>query len=139
MGSVMRMPGPTNRTDSTDQREQQQQQREREAAAGRDQLQLSSSDACWYLGPSLGVIQFPPGLQIEKIYYLDKYFDKHYECRHVMLPRELSKQVLKTHMLSEEEWRTWCPTSENHTFCPDDLFPKINKNEVYLGSSVKSF
>ncbi|KAH1168778.1 hypothetical protein KIL84_013368 [Mauremys mutica] len=25
--------------------------------------------------------------------------------RHVMLPRELSKQVPKTHLMSEEEWR----------------------------------
>jgi cyclin-dependent kinase regulatory subunit CKS1 len=26
-------------------------------------------------------------------------------ARHVMLPRELSKQVPKTHLMSEEEWR----------------------------------
>lgn len=28
-----------------------------------------------------------------------------YLNRHVMLPRELSKQVPKTHLMSEEEWR----------------------------------
>ena len=27
----------------------------------------------------------------KQIYYSDKYFDEHYEYRHVMLPRELSK------------------------------------------------
>uniref|UniRef100_A0A9L0JR37 Cyclin-dependent kinases regulatory subunit n=1 Tax=Equus asinus TaxID=9793 RepID=A0A9L0JR37_EQUAS len=41
----------------------------------------------------------------KQIYYSDKYFDEHYEYRHVMLPRELSKQVPKTHLMSEEEWR----------------------------------
>uniref|UniRef100_A0A667HG39 Cyclin-dependent kinases regulatory subunit n=1 Tax=Lynx canadensis TaxID=61383 RepID=A0A667HG39_LYNCA len=28
-----------------------------------------------------------------------------HRARHVMLPRELSKQVPKTHLMSEEEWR----------------------------------
>nr|KAF6433117.1 CDC28 protein kinase regulatory subunit 2 [Molossus molossus] len=28
-----------------------------------------------------------------------------YGSKHVMLPRELSKQVPKTHLMSEEEWR----------------------------------
>ncbi|VCX37056.1 unnamed protein product [Gulo gulo] len=41
----------------------------------------------------------------KQIYYLDKYFDEHYEYRHVMLPRELYKQVPKTHLVLEEEWR----------------------------------
>uniref|UniRef100_A0A8C3WUC6 Cyclin-dependent kinases regulatory subunit n=1 Tax=Catagonus wagneri TaxID=51154 RepID=A0A8C3WUC6_9CETA len=37
--------------------------------------------------------------------YLDKYFYKHYEHRHVTLPRELSKQVPRIHLMSEEEQR----------------------------------
>ncbi|NXA19166.1 CKS2 protein, partial [Ibidorhyncha struthersii] len=41
----------------------------------------------------------------KQIYYSDKYFDEQYEYRHVMLPRELSKQVPKPHLMSEEEWR----------------------------------
>ncbi|KAJ7335619.1 hypothetical protein JRQ81_013560 [Phrynocephalus forsythii] len=41
----------------------------------------------------------------KQIYYSDKYFDENYEYRHVMLPRELSKQVPKTHLMTEEEWR----------------------------------
>ncbi|RMC18984.1 hypothetical protein DUI87_03583 [Hirundo rustica rustica] len=41
----------------------------------------------------------------KQIYYSDKYFDEQYEYRHVMLPRELSKQVPKSHLMSEEEWR----------------------------------
>uniref|UniRef100_A0A8C3C2P3 Cyclin-dependent kinases regulatory subunit n=1 Tax=Cairina moschata TaxID=8855 RepID=A0A8C3C2P3_CAIMO len=41
-----------------------------------------------------------------KIYYSDKYFDEQYEYRHVTLPRELLKQVPKTHLMSEEEWRS---------------------------------
>ncbi|XP_036024468.1 cyclin-dependent kinases regulatory subunit 2-like [Onychomys torridus] len=39
----------------------------------------------------------------KQIYYSDKYFDEHYEYQHVMLPRELSKQVPKAHLMSEEE------------------------------------
>ncbi|KAG3292492.1 CKS2 [Ictidomys tridecemlineatus] len=41
----------------------------------------------------------------KQIYYSDKYFNEHHEYQHVMLPRELSKQVPKTHLMSEEEWR----------------------------------
>ncbi|KAF4804118.1 selenocysteine insertion sequence-binding protein 2 [Turdus rufiventris] len=41
----------------------------------------------------------------KQIYYSDKYSDEQYEYRHVMLPRELSKQVPKSHLMSEEEWR----------------------------------
>uniref|UniRef100_A0A8C6FYV7 Cyclin-dependent kinases regulatory subunit n=1 Tax=Moschus moschiferus TaxID=68415 RepID=A0A8C6FYV7_MOSMO len=41
----------------------------------------------------------------KQIYYSDKYFDEHYEYLHVMLRGELSKQVPKTHLISEEEWR----------------------------------
>ncbi|XP_023556747.1 cyclin-dependent kinases regulatory subunit 2-like isoform X1 [Octodon degus] len=40
-----------------------------------------------------------------QIYYSNKYFNKHYKYLHVMLPRELSKQVPQTHLMSEEEWR----------------------------------
>ncbi|XP_047633235.1 cyclin-dependent kinases regulatory subunit 2-like [Phacochoerus africanus] len=41
----------------------------------------------------------------KQIYYLDKYFNEHYEYQHVMLPRELSKQIPQIHLMSEEEWR----------------------------------
>jgi cyclin-dependent kinase regulatory subunit CKS1 len=39
----------------------------------------------------------------KQIYYSDKYFNEYYEYLNVMLPRELSKQVPKTHLMSEEE------------------------------------
>ena len=39
------------------------------------------------------------------VYYSEKYFEEHYKDQHVMLPRELSKQVPKTHLMFEEEWR----------------------------------
>ncbi|XP_006005424.1 cyclin-dependent kinases regulatory subunit 2 [Latimeria chalumnae] len=41
----------------------------------------------------------------KQIYYSDKYFDDHYEYRHVMLPKDIAKQVPKTHLMTEEEWR----------------------------------
>ncbi|XP_075708702.1 cyclin-dependent kinases regulatory subunit 2 [Rhinoderma darwinii] len=44
-------------------------------------------------------------MSFKNIYYSDKYTDEKYEYRHVMLPKELVKQVPKTHLMSEEEWR----------------------------------
>ena len=41
----------------------------------------------------------------KNIYYSDKYNDEKYEYRHVMLPKEIAKQVPKTHLMSEAEWR----------------------------------
>uniref|UniRef100_A0A8C1FMA1 Cyclin-dependent kinases regulatory subunit n=2 Tax=Cyprininae TaxID=2743694 RepID=A0A8C1FMA1_CYPCA len=41
----------------------------------------------------------------KQIYYSDKYTDDLYEYRHVVLPRELAKQVPKSHLMSEDEWR----------------------------------
>nr|CAB3231455.1 cyclin-dependent kinases regulatory subunit-like [Phallusia mammillata] len=41
-----------------------------------------------------------------EIYYSDKYYDDFYEYRHVMLPREISKLVPKSHLMSEAEWRS---------------------------------
>uniref|UniRef100_A0A8D0EUP2 Cyclin-dependent kinases regulatory subunit n=1 Tax=Strix occidentalis caurina TaxID=311401 RepID=A0A8D0EUP2_STROC len=41
----------------------------------------------------------------KQIYYSEKYFDEQYEYRHVILPKELSKQVPKACLMSEEEWR----------------------------------
>lgn len=40
------------------------------------------------------------------IYYSDKYYDDEYEYRHVVLPKELVKYVPKTHLMSEDEWRS---------------------------------
>lgn len=41
----------------------------------------------------------------KNIYYSDKYFDEKFEYRHVMLPKDIAKQVPKTHLMSESEWR----------------------------------
>uniref|UniRef100_A0A673MLZ6 Cyclin-dependent kinases regulatory subunit n=1 Tax=Sinocyclocheilus rhinocerous TaxID=307959 RepID=A0A673MLZ6_9TELE len=41
----------------------------------------------------------------KQIYYSDKYTDDLYEYRHVVLPRELAKQVPKSHLMTEDEWR----------------------------------
>ncbi|KAG8596032.1 hypothetical protein GDO81_001715 [Engystomops pustulosus] len=40
-------------------------------------------------------------MSFKNIYYSDKYTDE----KHVMLPKDLAKQVPKTHLMSEEEWR----------------------------------
>ncbi|XP_028672226.1 cyclin-dependent kinases regulatory subunit 2 [Erpetoichthys calabaricus] len=42
----------------------------------------------------------------KEIYYSDKYTDDEYEYRHVFLPKPLAKLVPKTHLMSEEEWRS---------------------------------
>jgi cyclin-dependent kinase regulatory subunit CKS1 len=40
-----------------------------------------------------------------EIEYSDKYFDKIYEYRHVILPKEIYKMMPKGRILSENEWR----------------------------------
>eukprot|EP00998_Keelungia_sp_KM082_P003629 NODE_14516_length_420_cov_27.337884_g14493_i0.p1 GENE.NODE_14516_length_420_cov_27.337884_g14493_i0~~NODE_14516_length_420_cov_27.337884_g14493_i0.p1 ORF type:complete len:119 (-),score=23.45 NODE_14516_length_420_cov_27.337884_g14493_i0:64-375(-) len=42
----------------------------------------------------------------DKITYSDKYTDDTHEYRHVHLPKELSKLLPRTRLLSEEEWRS---------------------------------
>ncbi|OCT69586.1 hypothetical protein XELAEV_18040898mg [Xenopus laevis] len=44
-------------------------------------------------------------MSAKNIYYSDKYDDELYEYRHVMLPKDIAKQVPKTHLMSETEWR----------------------------------
>ncbi|CAH8820589.1 unnamed protein product [Trichobilharzia szidati] len=39
------------------------------------------------------------------IYYSEKYYDDVFEYRHVHLPKDLAKQVPKSHLMSEVEWR----------------------------------
>ncbi|XP_002750969.1 cyclin-dependent kinases regulatory subunit 1-like [Callithrix jacchus] len=44
----------------------------------------------------------------KQIYYSDKYDDEEFEYRHyrhVMLPKDITKLVPKTHWMSESEWR----------------------------------
>jgi len=42
----------------------------------------------------------------KQIYYSDRYYDDKFEYRHVVLPKELAKLVPKTHLMSEDEWRS---------------------------------
>ncbi|VVC44054.1 Cyclin-dependent kinase, regulatory subunit [Cinara cedri] len=42
----------------------------------------------------------------KQIYYSDKYYDDTHEYRHVVLPKEMAKSIPKTHLLSEDEWRS---------------------------------
>ncbi|CAO1301722.1 unnamed protein product [Diamesa serratosioi] len=39
------------------------------------------------------------------IYYSDKYEDDEFEYRHVQLPKELTRFVPKSHLMTECEWR----------------------------------
>ncbi|XP_020406764.1 cyclin-dependent kinases regulatory subunit 1-like [Zea mays] len=39
-----------------------------------------------------------------QIQYSEKYFDDTYEYRHVVLPPEVTKLLLKNRLLSENEW-----------------------------------
>uniref|UniRef100_A0AAX7UW54 Cyclin-dependent kinases regulatory subunit n=1 Tax=Astatotilapia calliptera TaxID=8154 RepID=A0AAX7UW54_ASTCA len=41
----------------------------------------------------------------QTIYYSNRYSDDHYEYRHVVLPREMTKYIPKSHLMSEDEWR----------------------------------
>mmetsp|Transcript_25780 Transcript_25780/g.51325 ORF Transcript_25780/g.51325 Transcript_25780/m.51325 type:complete len:104 (-) Transcript_25780:196-507(-) len=42
---------------------------------------------------------------VSRIEYSEKYADANYEYRHVILPKELSKTLPKSRLLSEAEWR----------------------------------
>ncbi|KAI5711232.1 hypothetical protein M8J75_015284 [Diaphorina citri] len=44
-------------------------------------------------------------MSADDIRYSDKYEDDNYIYRHVMLPPDLAKQVPKTHLMTETEWR----------------------------------
>uniref|UniRef100_I3JLN6 Cyclin-dependent kinases regulatory subunit n=2 Tax=Oreochromis TaxID=8139 RepID=I3JLN6_ORENI len=41
----------------------------------------------------------------KQIFYSDKYTDDDFEYRHVVLPKQLSKLVPSSHLMTEEEWR----------------------------------
>lgn len=41
----------------------------------------------------------------ENIQYSEKYYDNQFEYRHVILPVDIAKNVPKTHLMSETEWR----------------------------------
>ena len=41
----------------------------------------------------------------EEIEYSEKYNDDEYEYRHVLLPREIYKNIPRNRLLYEEEWR----------------------------------
>ncbi|XP_041085272.1 cyclin-dependent kinases regulatory subunit 1-like isoform X2 [Polyodon spathula] len=42
----------------------------------------------------------------KQIYYSDKYTDEEFEYRHVLLPKQLARLVLTSHLMSEDEWRS---------------------------------
>ncbi len=42
----------------------------------------------------------------DEIEYSDKYYDEHYEYRHVLLPKPIYKKIPKGRLLSEMEWRS---------------------------------
>lgn len=41
----------------------------------------------------------------ENIQYSEKYSDKKYEYRHVILPPDLARSVPRSHLMTETEWR----------------------------------
>ncbi|ENN81407.1 cyclin-dependent kinases regulatory subunit [Dendroctonus ponderosae] len=43
---------------------------------------------------------------LRNIFYSDKYYDDKYEYRHVLIPKEMVKYVPKTHLMTEDEWRS---------------------------------
>ncbi|XP_058824039.1 cyclin-dependent kinases regulatory subunit-like [Topomyia yanbarensis] len=41
----------------------------------------------------------------DQIQYSEKYYDDVYEYRHVILPSDLARNVPKSHLMTETEWR----------------------------------
>jgi cyclin-dependent kinase regulatory subunit CKS1 len=58
----------------------------------------------FFLPPSLAAVM-PHGDIASRIEYSEKYYDEKNEYRHVILPRELAKQLPKNRLLNETEWR----------------------------------
>lgn len=46
-----------------------------------------------------------PNDAAHRIEYSEKYFDDRYEYRHVILPKEIAKDLSKDKLLEEDEWR----------------------------------
>lgn len=44
-------------------------------------------------------------MPVDEIQYSEKYNDDKYEYRHVILPLDLAKNVPKSHLMTETEWR----------------------------------
>ena len=44
--------------------------------------------------------------KLNGISYSDKYEDKSYEYRHVVLPKNVAKMVPKSQLMTEDEWRS---------------------------------
>ncbi|XP_064651346.1 cyclin-dependent kinases regulatory subunit-like [Lineus longissimus] len=44
-------------------------------------------------------------IKMSEIQYSEKYFDELYEYRHVIVPKDIAKQVPKNHLMTETEWR----------------------------------
>merc|ERR1712241_284380 len=70
---------------------------------GTFELRLSTARAV--LNENLIFYVIRVNMSHKQIYYSDKYYDEHYEYRHVMLPKDIAKMVPKTHLMSESEWR----------------------------------
>ncbi|XP_034439916.1 cyclin-dependent kinases regulatory subunit 2 [Hippoglossus hippoglossus] len=64
-------------------------------------LVSSGSDGLFYNTSA----DFTPNMSKKQIYYSDKYTDEEFEYRHVVLPKQLSKLVPSSHLMSEDEWR----------------------------------
>ncbi|XP_035032386.2 cyclin-dependent kinases regulatory subunit 2 [Hippoglossus stenolepis] len=68
------------------------------------------TEACFLVYSSDGLFyntsaDFTPNMSKKQIYYSDKYTDEEFEYRHVVLPKQLSKLVPSSHLMSEDEWR----------------------------------
>ncbi|XP_057323806.1 cyclin-dependent kinases regulatory subunit-like [Microplitis mediator] len=44
-------------------------------------------------------------MSVDQIQYSEKYCDDKFEYRHVILPSDIAKNVPKSHLMSESEWR----------------------------------
>ncbi|XP_041741325.2 uncharacterized protein LOC121573423 [Coregonus clupeaformis] len=77
----------------------------RKKASSGDVRGILANEVQWNCMCILSSSYFIGNMSHKQIYYSDKYNDEHYEYRHVVLPREMVKQVPKSHLMSEDEWR----------------------------------
>ncbi|CAH0390094.1 unnamed protein product [Bemisia tabaci] len=89
-------------------------------------------------------------MSVQEIQYSDRYDDDTYEYRHVILPVALAKDVPKSHLMTETEWRNlgvqqspgWvhfmCHTPEPHVLLFRRLKPNAQINKRNIATNVQS-
>ncbi len=78
-----------------------------------------------------------PLVQVNQLQYSDKYNDDEFEYRHIILPKDVSKHIPRTHLMTESEWRNLgiaqSPGWVHYMLHGPGTVPSLLQNVVTLG------